>query len=403
MTGDGIRTRKANATDAAAVAAFYREAYTPEGGGRAEENYPFPQLLDPCSLAREIQRPELCWVVAEGGGHALGAVAAARNVGGERDRVAEFFGLVVGKAWRGRGLARRMIDAACEMLLPDASLLLAETRTADPGGWRAFRRCGFRLLGFEPFAHQTPAGSESMILLGRYGESPRGAEPNAPSGVVASLAEVILGGGPGTAAGVVESALPGGAAAPLRLTEAPGLAAQLEETWHRRLEEHPGVVGLRRLEGVDSHGSRCVGLRLVGMRHETPVSCARVAVDRVDHRARVLGLFAADGNIEAQMLGQVVDLLREKGASNAFTLAVDLRADARALHSELEQRGFFPTVYYPRLLGIADGRIDAVQFTWIGSRAFQESLDSIRKLDWPAAWAVVERVTKLAGDAHQCR
>ena len=161
-----VLLRRAVPGDARDVNRLYNQAYSTDER-EAKEQYPFPQVLDPGWIAEAVAGGSIAWVVAEAGGELVGSTAAVRNIGGQRDRIAEVFGVVVSHGARVKGVATRLLGFLCAELEGEAEFILCEARTAEPGGWKVARNCGFLPVGFEPFAHAMPVGFESMVLTGK--------------------------------------------------------------------------------------------------------------------------------------------------------------------------------------------------------------------------------------------
>jgi RimJ/RimL family protein N-acetyltransferase len=423
----GIITRPAHPGDARWASRFYVDAYTPVDGSSARDHYPFVQLLEAASLRREIVRPDLCWVVAEMEGRVVGMVGATRSAPGSQHRVAEFFGLVVDEKMRGAGVATAMIRYACGMLDETTDVMFAETRTATAGAWRAFRKCGFLPFGFEPYAHNTPAGSEPMLFLGRLSERAKRAPhpPVASTRGVERLASAVLGAAGLAATRVADDGAHGHAAASgalreprvgiarggealralpgnpsLVLVESRARARRLQRLWADASRHRAGVVGLERYEGVDRRSDRFSTSWVVARHRGREVGCARVAFDRADQRARILRVESATARFEGEILDRVVGVLSERAGSGPLTAVVDVRVDDAALQGKLETLGFVPTVYYPRLLVTATGRLDAVQYTRTWGRDFSPALAWVRDLAWSDAARVIHAVASVAATAE---
>jgi hypothetical protein len=398
----GITTRSAEPRDAKMVSRFYVDAYTPSEGGSAREHYPFVQLLEPLSLRREFERYDLCWVVAEMDGRIVGAVGATRPTPCARDRVSEFFGLVVDGEVRRAGVATAMIRYACGRLDATTDVMFAETRTAGAGGWGAFRKCGFTPFGFEPYAHTTPAGAEPMLFLGRLSERARRAlrHPTLCTGRVNRLATAVLESAHlesgRRACGSLEERMALGSSAALVLADSRTRARRLQRAWTEASPHRSGVVGLDRYEGVDRRTDRFATRWLVAEHGGRAVGWARVAFDRVDQRARILRVDRKSAGLESEILAGVVGALAREAEAGPLTAVVDVRVDNRRLQATLEDVGFFPTVYYPRLLATEGGRLDAVQYTRTWGREFAVSSEWTRALPWGEAGRVIETVRTLA-------
>jgi hypothetical protein len=132
----------------------------------------------------------------------------------------------------------------------------------------------------------------------------------------------------------------------------------------RGLTGHSGIVGLRRIRGVNQGESRFLD-RYYTIRLRKKVSgFAHVTADLQDRRARILRLEVEFDGLQAFFLQSILDHLRNDEFPQPLACAVvDVRADFASLHASLMAMGFFPSVYYPAFLNSESGRVDAVQFT----------------------------------------
>ena len=413
-----VQIRPATPADASLIAGLYRDAYTPPSGGNAREHYPFPQFLNKDWVSEAVARANVCWMVAQVDERIVGSAGALRNIGSDADRVAEVYGIVVAPQFRGQRIGRGLLDELCRELADHPQFVLCESRTAVPAGWRVARTCGFRPLGFEPFAHATPAGPEAMLLTGKVAESALAARTLVPRLTEASrriAAEILTescfrGASDGIAqaccerqpyrhGSVKDSACQNekAVAAGSRVSairddmSGPRIAAGLA---HEGLHDS-GIVGLRRLEGEDPDGRRYDRQYYVARDGSRPVATLLVVLDRVDHRARILEMRTFDGRGRAELLAFVFASLEAKSRDTRLSVVVDVCADAVDLQETLEQLGCLPTVYYPSLVAKGNERVDAVQYTRLFNADFAESLRYAAEVDWLEAQQVVRRVSRL--------
>ncbi len=414
-----VRIRRATPADSSLVAALYREAYTPQSGGDAREHYPFPQFLDTEGVAKAVARPGVCWMVAKSGEHVVGSAAAIRNIGSDADRVAEVYGIVVDRQFRARGIGSRLLTELCRELGDHPQFVLCESRTAMSAGWRLARKCGFFALGFEPFAHTTPAGSEAMLLTGRIAQnalaqrSPRPTLTSAcrllAAGILSELGSTLpekntedlacdeFGKNAGSPARDITSLIE---ARTVRRPESSvirddGVGPQIAADLARDGLHHSGIVGLRRLEGEDIDGRRYERQYYVARVGSKPVATLLVVLDRIDRRARILEMQTSEGGDPDVILTFVLDALETNSRDMRLSVVVDVCADAADLQRTLERLGYLPTVYYPSLVAKGDARVDAVQYTRLINGEFEESLSYATELYWPGAQQVVRRVHRI--------
>lgn len=400
-----IVMRAASPADSAGICSLYAQAYRPPEGGDPRSCYPFPQFLDPDCVARLVTSEAIRWFVAEAAGRIIGTVGAVVNIGTAADRVAECFGLVVDQQFRFHSIGSELFSLLCSSLSEagEGDFIMAEARTAHSGGWKVVRRAGFSPIGFEPFAHRTPQGSESMLLTAKIlpGAIQRRGVLNMTSAGVRRLSEPICQGL--------------GAPCYRRPASMENHLADMRR-WHSRdvtVEEvgeevfvvPPGyrgdVIGLHRLEGEDRSGRRYRQRYFVARYSRRPIACARAIWDAFDMRLRLLDLKASQPGGEGPLIRAIVAALAAGQGQAPHSVVVDVRADAIALHEDLCGCGFFPTVYYPGMFADGDCRSDAVQFTCLAGCDLETARRSADLSEWPLAAAIAARVRSsgMAGSA----
>lgn len=431
FSASSVSVRPARPDDAEEISSFCEAAYSVHGANDARQHYPFPQFMDPNWVREAVVRDVLCWMVADVRGKVVGTVGAVRNIGSPRDQVAELFGLVVSKEWRRNGIGTRLFAALFEELVGTAQFMIAETRTADAGGWRVSKAYGFQPMGFEPFAHNTPVGFEPMLLLGFIADKAlTQSDGNGRSSMdVQILAESVLenldqiplppvraSGFPITAESLktfthqstssVSSSVEPTNKLPkdgkeFRVVNDNVVGRELRQAWDDLDLHGSGVVSLRRLEGEDLNQNRYEKKYFVGYAGESPICCARVVCDNQDRRVRVLFMQTLVLGTQGLLLAEILRVFETQFGSTPYTVAIDVCADLPPLHATLENLGFFPTVYYPRLLASGSGRVDAVQFTRLYNCGFETNLKWAEKISWVGAANVIEVVTKLANQSRK--
>ncbi len=401
----GLSFRSVRPDDAPQICALYEAEYRPPEGGDARDHYPFPQFMEPAWVASAVERDDICWIVAEQAGLVAGSAGAMRNIGSPADRVAEVFGIVVDHQVRGRKIGSGLLDNICQALGDEVDVILCEARTGDAHAWKVARHAGFHPIGFEPFAHKTPVGSESMLLTARFA-----AAANSPAAAVFATDPTR-----DLARTVAQCAFQSSTFSPRALRRCPlppcpahpGAApsvvrddvkgAEILSRWRDRVRHRSGVLDLRRIEGINLPGRPRYDVRHYLFRQGDQVlSCARIVWDHTDCRARILSLQSECEGARDPLLEAVVGSLALEASDGPFIIAVDIRADTPELQLRLEEMGFIPTAYYPALIAGDQGRIDGLQYTLLDHRPLAESLSCLDGLDWDAARNVVARVTRAA-------
>jgi ribosomal protein S18 acetylase RimI-like enzyme len=405
ITGASHTVRRATPADAQAISALYVRVYTPAKGGDARDYYPFPQVMSPDGVAAMIAVGEVVWLVGEApGGTLLGSAAAVRNIGNAPDQIAEVFGVAVDAANRHGGLGSALVHGLVDELAGSSKFILCEARTDDAGAWKVARNAGFLPVGYEPYAHSMPVGFESMVLTGRWRRSshPHGPNGKAPrTGQAYQLREAVTGlpsladaplGSPDLAQG--REAPPSGIDVNVRRDDVAG------RRWFDGpvdiFDRSAGIVGLNPLQGVDHRSDRFTHAYYLAVSAFSEVGAARIVYDRVDARARVLGLRTATPDVRAALLRHVVnDLLRSAG-NGRLVIIVLIDSKCSQAQAELTNLGFFPTVYLPAFIAAPRGRSDAVQYTRLAGCCLGESTNAVTAKDWPEAEKVIAQVLRFA-------
>ncbi len=320
-------------------------------------------------------------------------LAEVRNIGGPADRIGEAYGVAVDETVRHRGVGSDLLRRVVAELDGDAAFVLCEARTSTPGDWKVAQKAGFRPVGYAPYAHAMPIGSESMVRTA-YAQPwplrPHRADAPRLRGSTARLAAAVLvpAAPPMPATGEQPSH---GAAVVVRRDDAAG-AGWFSDT-PAIYDSRAGVVGLTPMQGVDGRSARFEFPYYVAAAGGAEVGCARVAFDRTDARARVLGL-RTDGGVGGALWAGLLAGLEELAGGGPLSVLVWVRADAAAWQEELCRHGFVPTAYLPGLVATTCGRGDVVQYTRLTGRSLAASVAGVTANDWSEARAVIEQVVR---------
>ncbi len=307
------RVARASTADAEAMAAVYREVYPAGPGLPAGSGYPFPQYMSAGWLAGSLGEDQFRWLIARCGQEVIGCFGAVTcsSLAGSDNRVAELTGLVVSTRWRGRGIGQSLVRSMCRELEDAGALfLLAETRTGNLGGWKATVRAGFIPIGFEPFAHNMLGRQEHMIMMGKI--LPAACESRTlnyqTSAVARRLGSVCL-------RALGQPLPPGKSAAPYApvFTESP----IVEQTTSTSIEVvcpgltgHSGIVGLRRIRGLNQGELRFLDRYYTIRLDKKILGFAHVTVDLQDRRARILRLEVEFDGLQAFFLQTILGHLQ---------------------------------------------------------------------------------------------
>jgi acetyltransferase (GNAT) family protein len=345
---------------------------------------------------------EVVWRVAESpDGTLVGSAAAMRNIGSASDQIAEIFGVAVDPTQRHHGVATSLVRGLVDELAA-ANFILCEARTADAGGWKVARNVGFRPIGYEPYAHSMPVGFESMVLTGLWPRAPHeqhGDTPPTPE--TRGLRAAVMG---WTLPMDVRLEDQPQIQATDLIASDPGVSVRRDDVAGRHWFEQTadlfnrssGIIGLKPLQGIDYRNGRFMQACYVASSASSELGAARVVYDRVDARARVLGLRATVPAVRAALLRCLVDdLLRLAGHSRLVIIVlVDSKCDQA--HGELGRLGFFPTVYLPGFVAAPLGRSDVVQYTRLAGCSLRDSSRDVTAKEWPDAERVIAQVLRFA-------
>ena len=419
-----IVIRPARASDAHDISALYREAYSPNGIGDARHHYPFPQFLDAEWVVEALKKESICWLVAVYNQNAIGTVGALLNIGQEYDQITESFGLVIRKEFRNRRIGTKLYNYLCTRLHNKTMFLIAEARTANPGGYRIVRRCNFIPIGFEPFAHFTPTGHESMLVTAKISVSAlqkrqmrtqltRKAHSLAVSVLkplrthsglsfslqgenilksdnAASLSNLMNNPSLKTLQIIKENNMSQRIRIKRDDVSGPKILQQLDKDVRKYAS---GIVSLSRLEGEDKDRERYDCQYFVVDIDQIPVACARFVLDKIDKRSRLLNFQTAYDGFEDLIISHVLKKMERSVNNELLQVVIDIRADKYSLQKALEALDFLPTAYYPAIIAEGDQRIDAIQYTRVIQLNQEERFECFQKLEWPLAQSIAQKVS----------
>jgi len=157
-----------------------------------------------------------------------------------------------------------------------------------------------------------------------------------------------------------------------------------------------GIIGLKPLQGIDYRNGRFMQAYYVASSPSSELGAARVVYDRVDARARVLGLRAAAPAVRAALLRYLVDDLLRLAGDSRLVIIVLANSDCAQAHADLGSLGFFATVYLPGFVAAPVGRSDVIQYTRLAGCSLRESSRDVTAKDWPDAERVISQVLRFA-------
>ena len=174
----------------------------------------------------------------------------------------------------------------CNELGP-ADFILCEARTAERGGWKVARNCGFSPIGFEPIAHAMPVGFESMVLTAknrktfkRRAEVARCLAPAAKrlaSTILELPAEAETLTRQSTNECRESSNSPvqlANEAVPLDVRRDDAAGKSVFDDWANDFDDRTAVVNLHPLEGIDDEFHRCTNLFYIALINQSIVGSA---------------------------------------------------------------------------------------------------------------------------------
>ena len=419
-----IHIRSAISADATDISTLYSEAYSPNGKTDARLYYPFPQFLNPRWVAKALNDETICWQVAVCNNTVVGTVGALLNIGDQNDHITESFGLVIKKDFRNRKIGTRLYDHLSTTIQKKRSLfLIAETRTAHPGGYCIVRRCDLIPIGFEPLAHFTPDGHESMLVTAKinHGALQKRQPAVRLTDKAYAVASCVMQSFK-TTSNWAESTFDSGASTDQSLKSLKRVRRQATNCHRtiqkvsaglhinvkrddvagplflRRIEEtgfshQSGVVCLSRLEGEDKDLQRYDHQFFLAEINGNPVACARFALDKIDKRNRLLSFHSHDCDQADLILVHIIRRMEQTVRNPILQVVIDIRADNLSIQVALEDLGFFPTTFYPALIDQDGSRIDGIQYTHFITPLSEKILSVKNKLKWPAAQKLADQVT----------
>jgi len=369
-SNEAVINRLAARADAGAVSSLYREAYDPMTGAPPEEFYPFPDLMSPEKLAILLENKHWLWIVACRGPEVIGVVGAriANQVGTQRPMLADMLGLVVRADCRRRGAGQGLLRYLTDQLDGRVDWVLAETRVNTPASWKPLRKCGYRIFGYEPSCHRTPAGYEAMLLQGKVSSRRlRLRRAGIPRNRLEALANEI-------SRNLCPAAYENGGLAAEASVE--GTAAQDTFASAGNLSGvAPKVEVAMCVRQLQRH---LCSTRLKQFTIETPSLALVAEVDPIDLRLYVASLILGTlGNI-ADDLRSLFDHIEQYMLSQKLQSSViEVELSNSKVIEILLEKGYKPTAVYPALVSRGSSFSDVVQFTRsleTGAAPFESSI-----------------------------
>jgi hypothetical protein len=352
---NGVLIRAAISADADHIAELYRSAYDPGDGGRPEDHYPFPTLMQPGRLSRLLCEPDWLWSVAELSQRIVAVIGA--RIGnlpcGGNAAFADLIGLVVGAEWRGQGIGQQVARHLDREIFRTVDWALAETRTAALGGWKIMARLEYPVVGLEPLCHRTPSGYEPMLLQAKMSAQRMTARRTSTvCSQLASFAQSV------SAQFQVDKLIQGD-----RRTKTLASVQCPADVCTPKNGSATLAVPIRQLPVILN--DRIAGpSRLVEINVDRPGFVLRGYADMVDRRLYINSLTACDGTASGDAVSVVLEEALGIAASRGLSSCViDIRADDGQLVDVLTRQEFKPTAYYPGLLCEEGYSLDAAQFT----------------------------------------
>lgn len=132
-------------------------------------DYPYKHFFEPAWLRRSIYGDDILMLVAqdEETSEILGTASIVLDVGANSDLVGEFGRLAVHPEARGRGIARKLMQARLTHAESRLHVAVVEARTAHPYSQKIALSHGFVPVGFLPQKHLL-AETESVLLLAQH-------------------------------------------------------------------------------------------------------------------------------------------------------------------------------------------------------------------------------------------
>lgn len=418
----GVTIRHAKFSDAADICRLYREAYTPNSDCDPRLFYPFPQFMDVDWVVNSLSCDSFIWIVAELNQKAIGSVGALINIGDGGDRIAESFGLVIKTEYRNQGIGTSLFNEISFQIQQKALFIIAETRTAHPGGYRIVKSCGFTPIGFEPFAHFTTDGHESMLLTAKVSN-----KAMAHRRLETELTPKAL-----SLAKTVTQSIQINIKLALNdtcfqnthsLTESDTLLNishrksyesknnfadkiqiarndlsgpnLLKNMGLKKRKHRSGIINLSRMEGIDKEGIRYDCQYFVAEVNRVPVACARFVLDKIDKRCRLLQYQSNIDQYQENIIRDLILKMENCAQQELLQVVVDVQADQYWLHQLLEGLWFIPTAFYPGFVSGENHRIDAIQYTHFLKKNQVTGYKNLPLLKWSTAQSVANKITSF--------
>lgn len=161
---EGLAIRRAELSDAPALVAYMADLLAEKLDTISER--PAPTLDEERGwLESMLERDRSLILVAADGETVVGVIDITG--GGGPQRHAGQLGMSVAKAWRGKGLGRRLLEAAIAeaKTWPDFCRIELDCAPSNEAGVRLYRRCGFLVEGRKMKSFMLRGEPSDMLLM----------------------------------------------------------------------------------------------------------------------------------------------------------------------------------------------------------------------------------------------
>jgi RimJ/RimL family protein N-acetyltransferase len=134
-------------------------------------DYNYPAVYQPESHKHAIYNDDIVCLVIEEAGQIVSSGTIILDHGDHNDQIGEIARLLVHPEQRGRGLAKRLVNALVEASNKTVLFVYGDARTAHPISQELLGRAGLKVIGFMPEIYTSGETTESMAVYANlYGE-----------------------------------------------------------------------------------------------------------------------------------------------------------------------------------------------------------------------------------------
>ena len=335
------------------------------------DDYNYPQVYQSETYKHAIYNDDIVCLVIEEGSRIVSSGAIILDYGDYNDQIGEIGRLLVHPEERGKGLAKRMVNALVEASNNTVLFAYGDARTAHPISQNLPERADFKVIGFMPEIYTSGNITENIAVYARlYAEGRelrRASIPRVIPEIVPLAQHSLLALGLPAALEVIAEPEP-------RTDNALSMRGMTRRDYAALIRrEHatpPALFGRLSLDqGFSLVDREQVRYQVATDRNDEAVGALGYYFNKPNRLVKAIELIADDDDIRGSLCHELIRIADAE--LQARVIEVDLSAYDARLQRSFYDLGFRPVAYAPAMVFHDGERLDVVRMLRLGQRGFE--------------------------------